>query len=722
VQNHPVESAKNIRFSALNNEYSLAPGSSTAILLRLCNQGEIPGWYEISFQGIPSSWGELSVQGLSLNPNEEQELTLNLHLPLPPLAQAGVYHLQVVAVSQTDSSQAAQVEITLRLAAFDGRGRIGVMLESIQYSVPAGGRANVPVLLINPNQELDTFQLSVAGLPLDWLSTQILTARVGPGEAKEVRLVIQPPRVPASRAGRHSFKLKVTSELYPDDTIEVRCVVTVAAYSEYYASIKVDQAENGVAGQLMIENAGNVDAAFDVDLQNPDNALRFEVIPPAAQPGTAQNASAPAQQVISPDKPYSQRVLAGALVTLGFRARPARRALFGGEIVYPYTILVKPAGKGGADNQVFQGQLTGRAWFKVQVLSVILVILLGLVILSLFRAGQDLYQNHRATVTYQYGLSVAVSGTQTVMAYQALASATALSATQALTLPPPAQTPTLAPPTLAPKKTPTLPGLPGKIAFISARDGNPEIYVQNMATLGVTRLTDNPAVDTQPAWSPDGTRLAFASNRSGNYEIYLMNADGSDLINISNNPYNDQAPAWSPDGTRVAFASDRDGNWEVYAAAVDGSSFSNLTENPADDENPAWFRSGNKDRIAFATNRDSNFEIYIMNPDGSNPKNITGNAAADNYPAATSDGKRIVFASNRDGHYNIFVMGSNGESPINRTNSNYDDLSPSWSPDGKWIAFYSNRGNQEVYIIQGNGSNTTDISNNPAEDYYPDWH
>src|SRR6266550_3870165 len=84
----------------------------------------------------------------------------------------------------------------------------------------------------------------------------------------------------------------------------------------------------------------------------------------------------------------------------------------------------------------------------------------------------------------------------------------------------------------------------GQIAFTSTRDGNSEIYVMNADGTGVTRLTDNPAADGDPAWSPDGTRLAFTSARDGNNEIYVMNADGSGVTRLTNDPNQDGHPAW----------------------------------------------------------------------------------------------------------------------------------------------------------------------------------
>ena len=52
---------------------------------------------------------------------------------------------------------------------------------------------------------------------------------------------------------------------------------------------------------------------------------------------------------------------------------------------------------------------------------------------------------------------------------------------------------------------------PGKIAFVTARDMNDEIYIMDADGSNKQRLTNNPASDRLPAWSPDGTHIAFMS-------------------------------------------------------------------------------------------------------------------------------------------------------------------------------------------------------------------
>ncbi len=93
------------------------------------------------------------------------------------------------------------------------------------------------------------------------------------------------------------------------------------------------------------------------------------------------------------------------------------------------------------------------------------------------------------------------------------------------------------------------------IAFESNRDGNYEIYVMNADGSGQTNLTNNPAFDFAPDWSPDGTKIAFHSERDSFLDaIYVMNADGSDQTKLTNHPSNNFDPAWSPDGSKIAFA------------------------------------------------------------------------------------------------------------------------------------------------------------------------
>ena len=125
----------------------------------------------------------------------------------------------------------------------------------------------------------------------------------------------------------------------------------------------------------------------------------------------------------------------------------------------------------------------------------------------------------------------------------------------------------------------------GRIAFVSYRDGNYEIYIMNPDGSDQTRLTNNLVSDWNPSWSPDSSQIAFES-WGGDRGIYVMNADGSEVTRLTSNQ--DYMPDWSPDGSKIAFESTRDGNGEIYMMNADGSGQTNLTKNPEDDWMPNW--------------------------------------------------------------------------------------------------------------------------------------
>ncbi len=84
-----------------------------------------------------------------------------------------------------------------------------------------------------------------------------------------------------------------------------------------------------------------------------------------------------------------------------------------------------------------------------------------------------------------------------------------------------------------------------------------------------TQVTRNDK-DTTPAGY--GGRIAFMSNRDGNWEIYVVREDGTGLKRLTNNASDDGLPAWSPDGKTIAFVSNQGGAWAVWAMNADGSS------------------------------------------------------------------------------------------------------------------------------------------------------
>jgi hypothetical protein len=107
-----------------------------------------------------------------------------------------------------------------------------------------------------------------------------------------------------------------------------------------------------------------------------------------------------------------------------------------------------------------------------------------------------------------------------------------------------------------------------------------------------TRLTNTAEHDSDPAWSPDGSRIAFTRYQDlrGLFDIYTMAVDGSVLARVTNNASFSQSAAWSPDGTRIAFENWRgsEDGYEIYTIAPDGSAQTRVTRNAGDDVDVDW--------------------------------------------------------------------------------------------------------------------------------------
>ena len=240
----------------------------------------------------------------------------------------------------------------------------------------------------------------------------------------------------------------------------------------------------------------------------------------------------------------------------------------------------------------------------------------------------------------------------------------------------------------APSAWATFPGLNGPLAYEAGGFPTPNVFtVQPLAEEDVpgtpTRLTSTDA-DRDAAWSADGRRIAFMSERDGNAEIYVMNADGSGQTRLTNDPGVDADPTFSPDG-QIAFNSTRDGgNPEIYVMNGDGTGQTRLTFDPASDRQADW--SPNGDWIAFESNRSGNFDLYAMNRAGGGLTQLTFDSDDDAEASWHPDNTRIAYTSGPEGAASVFtiVPGTPGRTRL--TTGVGDWHFPAWSPDAKQIA------------------------------------
>ncbi len=170
-----------------------------------------------------------------------------------------------------------------------------------------------------------------------------------------------------------------------------------------------------------------------------------------------------------------------------------------------------------------------------------------------------------------------------------------------------------------------------KVVMAVARDGNSDIYLMDLRTRSLNRLTSGPGIDISPSFSPDGRQIVFESDRSGRQQLYVMGASGGSATRITFGDGSYATPSWSPRGDYIAFTKQNGGQFSIGVVEPDGSG-ERILSTGYRVEAPTWapngrviafFRQGRTDeRGNLATS------IYSIDITGYNEREMGTNSAA----------------------------------------------------------------------------------------------
>ena len=258
-----------------------------------------------------------------------------------------------------------------------------------------------------------------------------------------------------------------------------------------------------------------------------------------------------------------------------------------------------------------------------------------------------------------------------------------------------------------------------KIAFISDRDGNDELYMMDYDGFNPIRLTFNETIDYMPGWTHDGKKIAYTAYRGDTATLWLYSIYEGTRSKVYDEGTTYSA-VFSPDGRKMAFCSTEDqGNSEIYLANSDGKNIKRLTFNKAIDTAPTW--SPNSRLIAFTSDRGGSPQIYIMDAEGSNVERVSFGGNYHDAPAWSPTANMIAYVSRVNQIFDIYVLNRDTNRIIKLTESNARNESPTWSPDGRHLIYSSNiSGTIQLWSIDYDGSNRRRLTSS-GENKLPDW-
>ncbi|MCZ6716381.1 MAG: Tol-Pal system beta propeller repeat protein TolB [Gammaproteobacteria bacterium] len=217
-----------------------------------------------------------------------------------------------------------------------------------------------------------------------------------------------------------------------------------------------------------------------------------------------------------------------------------------------------------------------------------------------------------------------------------------------------------------------------RIAYVSFESNKSAIYIQELSTGERIRVSAREGVNGAPAFSPDGRKLALTLSRDpGNLDIYVLNLANQVLTRITRNPAIDTEATWSTDGSKIFFTSDRSGGPQIYKVEIDGGGKRRITYEG--NYNGRSRLTPDDKEMAVVHNDQGAFRIARVNPDNGNLLVLT-DGQLDESPSFAPNGETIIYATRVDGRGVLATVSIDGRIHRRIAAQEGDVREPAWSP------------------------------------------
>ena len=212
------------------------------------------------------------------------------------------------------------------------------------------------------------------------------------------------------------------------------------------------------------------------------------------------------------------------------------------------------------------------------------------------------------------------------------------------------------------------------LVYTSYKRGYPNVYMTGQAK----PLASYGGLNASGAISPDGKEMAVILSKDGNPELYLKNLRTGALTKLTQTRQgNEASPCWSPDGRHIAYVSDTTGRPQIYIISRNGGQPQRLTTSGTENVDPDWGENG---YITFCSRIGGRYQIAIANPTAKSIRVLETDGADYEDPSWASDGRHIVCSRTSNYRSSIYLLDTLKDSPVALISGSGDWFSPACSP------------------------------------------
>ncbi|MDF3128155.1 DPP IV N-terminal domain-containing protein [Kiritimatiellaeota bacterium B1221] len=216
------------------------------------------------------------------------------------------------------------------------------------------------------------------------------------------------------------------------------------------------------------------------------------------------------------------------------------------------------------------------------------------------------------------------------------------------------------------------------ITYTSFRNGFPDIYQQQLSPAKRRKISSASGMNSGGSISPDGRKIALILSKDGKPELYVKNLSTGGMLRMTNTPMSAKSsPSWSPDGRQIVFVSGHQGIPNLYVISANGGQPKRITRGGGQNLSPKWGKNG---LIVYTSRRSGLFQTAIIDPNSGKTYFVSPQDADYEDPSWAADGYHLVASRTIRGQSSLYLLDMQGKGAKSLLQVQGNWYMPHWRP------------------------------------------